>query len=338
MKNIKPMFSVIIPIYKVEQYLHQCIDSIIKQNYEDYELILVDDGSPDNCPQICDEYAKKYNKIKVIHKENGGLVSARKAGCKVANGQYILNVDGDDWVDQDYFLKLHNIIKENSPDIIQFKYKLCYGNKQKKIILPYKNGFYSKNEIKKYIYPILIESKKGQYFPPTVWTKAIKRELYTQFQLTVDERISIDEDFACTKPIIYAANNLYMMDEYLYNYRQNEQSMTRNRTPFNLEAPQLIAKHFESTIIMDDDMKMQVYRNLVHNLFNAIISQFNRTDNMKITDIKNSLKNPYNRMAVVKCKYHYKYFKGNIAKFILKHKSIFLLKLVYIFRNNGDKI
>lgn len=156
--------------------------------------------------------------------------------------------------------------------------------------------------------------------------------------MTVDERISIDEDFACTKPIIYAANNLYMMDEYLYNYRQNEQSMTRNRTPFNLEAPQLIAKHFESTIIMDDDMKMQVYRNLVHNLFNAIISQFNRTDNMKITDIKNSLKNTYNRMAVVKCKYHYKYFKGNIAKFILKHKSIFLLKLVYIFRNNGDKI
>ena len=81
-------FSIIVPIYKVEKYLCQCIDSILAQDYTDYELLLVDDGSPDTCPTICDEYAKKDNRIKVVHKPNGGLVSARKAGSEIAQGEW----------------------------------------------------------------------------------------------------------------------------------------------------------------------------------------------------------------------------------------------------------
>ena len=92
------VFSIIVPIYKVEPYVHKCIDSIVDQSYEDFELILVDDGSPDNCPKICDEYADKDKRIHVIHKKNGGLVSARNAGLKAATGEYVLYVDGDDWL------------------------------------------------------------------------------------------------------------------------------------------------------------------------------------------------------------------------------------------------
>lgn len=83
------MFSVIVPIYKVEKYLSQCIESILNQSYKDFELILVDDGSPDGCSSICDEYKKRDNRVKVVHKKNGGLVSARKAGLKIAQGEYI---------------------------------------------------------------------------------------------------------------------------------------------------------------------------------------------------------------------------------------------------------
>ena len=90
-------FSIIIPCYKVEQYLHQCVDSVLAQTFDDYEVILVDDGSPDGSPAICDEYSKKSNKVKVIHKLNGGLSDARNVGLKEASGDYIVFLDSDDW-------------------------------------------------------------------------------------------------------------------------------------------------------------------------------------------------------------------------------------------------
>ncbi len=94
--------SVIVPIYRIEKYLPECIDSLLDQSFLNFELLLVDDGSPDNCPKICDDYAEKDSRVKVIHKENGGLLSARKAGLKNAKGKYIAFVDGDDWVDKFY--------------------------------------------------------------------------------------------------------------------------------------------------------------------------------------------------------------------------------------------
>ncbi len=92
-----PLVSVIIPVYKVEKYLSQCVDSIINQHLDDIEVILVDDGSPDNSPEICDDYAEKYDYIRVIHKENGGLSSARNTGIKSANGKFLMFMDSDDW-------------------------------------------------------------------------------------------------------------------------------------------------------------------------------------------------------------------------------------------------
>ena len=99
---MKRRYSIIVPIYKIEQYITQCIESIIHQTYKNIEIILVDDGSDDNCPVICDEYALKDDRIKVIHKENGGLVSARKAGALEATGDYICCVDGDDYIAENY--------------------------------------------------------------------------------------------------------------------------------------------------------------------------------------------------------------------------------------------
>ena len=111
-------FSVIIPIYKVEQYLRQCVDSVLAQTYTDVEIILVDDGSPDSCPAICDEYAKKDSRIKVIHKPNGGLSDARNAGLDMAQGEYVLFLDSDDWWDdKDALRKTDASLKESGADI-----------------------------------------------------------------------------------------------------------------------------------------------------------------------------------------------------------------------------
>ena len=111
--------SVIIPVYNVEKYLHQCIDSVLRQTYNDYEVILVDDGTPDNSGKICDEYAKKDIRITVIHKTNGGISSARNAGLDIATGDYIMFVDSDDYLcDDNCFQKLFNKINENKYDFV----------------------------------------------------------------------------------------------------------------------------------------------------------------------------------------------------------------------------
>ena len=101
------MISIIVPIYNVEKYLPQCLDSLISQTYRDIEIILVDDGSPDKCPEICDAYAKKDARIKVVHQINGGVSSARNTGLKASRGEYIGFVDPDDWLDRDYLKKLY---------------------------------------------------------------------------------------------------------------------------------------------------------------------------------------------------------------------------------------
>lgn len=112
-----PVISIIVPVYKVEKYLDRCIQSILNQTFIDYELILIDDGSPDCCPQMCDDWAKRDERIVVIHKENGGLSSARNAGLAIARGKYVGFVDSDDWVDPKLFYYLYDLIVKTSSEI-----------------------------------------------------------------------------------------------------------------------------------------------------------------------------------------------------------------------------
>lgn len=112
------MISVIVPVYKVEKYLYKCVQSILLQTYDDYELILVDDGSPDQCPQICDNYAKQYNHVHVIHKKNGGLSDARNAGTKIAKGDFVTYIDSDDFVSEDYLMTLVSLQQKYNADIV----------------------------------------------------------------------------------------------------------------------------------------------------------------------------------------------------------------------------
>ena len=108
---MEPLISVIVPVYKVETYLHQCVDSILNQTYRNLEVILVDDGSPDGCPGICDEYAAMDNRVKVIHKKNGGLSDARNVGLRIMTGEYVTFVDSDDWIETNHISSLYEGIR-----------------------------------------------------------------------------------------------------------------------------------------------------------------------------------------------------------------------------------
>ena len=111
------LVSVVVPVYKVERYLDKCIGSIVKQTYTNLEIILVDDGSPDNCPQMCDEWAKKDARIRVIHKENGGLSDARNAALDICTGTYVVFVDSDDYVHPEYVSYLYEMIVQHNADL-----------------------------------------------------------------------------------------------------------------------------------------------------------------------------------------------------------------------------
>ena len=125
----KELISIIIPVYNVQQYLSRCIDSVLRQTYPHFELILVNDGSPDESPQICDDYAKRDGRIKVIHKTNGGLSSARNAGLDIALGAYITFVDSDDWIHEQYLEKLFSMITSHNADIAVANFIMVYDDK-----------------------------------------------------------------------------------------------------------------------------------------------------------------------------------------------------------------
>ena len=128
------MISVIVPIYKVEEYIDKCIESIANQTFNNLEIILVDDGSPDKCPQTCDELVNTDNRIVVIHKPNGGLSDARNAGCQVATGEFISFIDSDDYISNDYFEALLNVLESENSDIIECNLVKFYDNHRFEII------------------------------------------------------------------------------------------------------------------------------------------------------------------------------------------------------------
>lgn len=323
-----PLFSVIVPIFKVEKYLNQCIDSILGQSYSDFELILVDDGSPDRCPEICDSYAANDSRIRVLHKENGGLVSARKAGAKISTGKYIVCVDGDDWVRNDYIEIFAKAIKEFETDIVICGYNNAYPKKNKPNKIRFPSGFYSRSDIVEHIFPTLIQSNVASYFPPSLWAKAFRKELYQNAQYLVDDRVKIGEDGACTIPCLYHAQSIYITHEHSYFYRQNPDAMTKDRHAFAWHGPELIYQHLKSQIGIDEnDFQIQIARKTVHDLFQVVVSQFYRKERYAsiIDDIKKHLKSPIYQTALLESSFLG--VKARCMHFALKHQFFFLLLL-----------
>ena len=276
-------YSIIVPIYKIEHYLRDCIESILHQTYSNYELILVDDGSPDACPQICDEYASKNSMIKVVHKKNGGLVSARKAGLAVAAGDYAVCLDGDDFLHKDCLSKVDEVIDKYHPNVVCFGYSIFSeeGEVLNPVYCPY-YGYYSRNEIEKNIFPRFLHTRSEKRFPPVVWSKVFEMNLYRKYQNKVDTEICMGEDGACTYPLISNCNSMFIMEDCLYYYRQIQTSMTKVRKPLDWDNYDKIFALYEREIDIDRyKLRKQIYRVMTHNLFNLCKSQFYSGENYK---------------------------------------------------------
>ncbi len=324
------LFSIIVPVYKVEKYLKCCVESILTQSYTDFEVILVDDGSPDNCPKMCDEYAEKDKRVKVVHKQNGGLVSARKAGLKASSGEYIVNIDGDDCIKEDYLKEFANAIAKHNADIVCVGFVEHFeGIEKENKDFNGLEGFYDRERIEKEIFPILLESKSGVSFSSTICMKAFRKAIYEPVQLSVDDAIVMGEDYACVKPCIYKANSIYVSSKCLYSYRYNPKSITKNKKAFDMYGVEKRINVIKSHIDLDKfDFREQSYRLTTHSLFNAVCSQFYRKEKYSVIkkDIITALKTPMYEKAIKCCKTNNNKLK--LAKFLLKHKLMFLIKLV----------
>ncbi len=260
----QPLISIIVPIYHIDRYIGICIESLINQTYRNIEIILVDDGSPDRAPEICDLYAKKDSRIKVIHKPNGGLVSARKSGLDVAKGEYVGYVDGDDWIDSCFYEILVNTIIEYDSDIVIAGMSRDLFSTSSKITSRIPAGNYSGERLIKLKQNMFIYEKFSCIGITTyVWNKLFKREMLYRYQMAVDNDISIGEDAAVTYPYIMACNRVSIIDNCDYHYRQREDSMLKIITAYTKEVIGLKKLYLHLMIAADGYSKNYNYKNQI---------------------------------------------------------------------------
>lgn len=266
-----PKVSVIVPIYKVEKYLRTGVESILAQTYKDYEIILVDDGSPDSCGQICDEYAEKYENIRVVHKENGGLSSARNAGLDVAKGKYVYFFDPDDRISPLLLEKCVERIENDGSDAVRFGY-YCTGDWEEfKVGITANNSFEICDTGENKHRFIVDKIFKNSYF--SAWGYLYSGEIIKKNALRfADNNKIFAEDMYFICQFVLYANKISFMDEMLYYYYIREDSiMGKIKDNIKLKEISLLSETLFNQV--NDEYIRENYE-VIHHLI--ILNQINR--------------------------------------------------------------
>ncbi len=318
------LFSVIVPIYKIEKYLSRCIESLLAQSFTDFEVILVDDGSPDNCPTICDDYAAKDKRIKVIHKENGGLVSARQEGIKVALGDYIFHLDGDDALCDNALESAYEIISEYHPDIVSFSYKPCVGDQVGEAVHDLaREGLYDKALMQEKIYPHLLSDKNMNHIFYFSWGKAIRREIAVKHQLNVNPKISLGEDLSCAVPCYLDAKTVYMSKKAVYLYTIRNDSITNDfKTSQITQIADVVEGLRKLEVKKPDDFEAQISRYSCFMCFAVLALAAEGNHFSSVKTIKELIKNSLHREEIKKAEFQNITIKSRITIFLMKKQCI----------------
>ena len=312
--------SIIVPIFQVEKYLGECIESLINQSYKNLEIILVDDGAQDNCPFICNKWSKKDSRIKVIHKKNGGLSDARNAGLDIATGDYIIFVDSDDYVNKRFIEKLLRTAVKNNVMIVQCGYLQVTDSGEILKKVTHGNSYFLNSK------KMITELKTDNCIENTVvWNKIYKRELFKEIRFPYGK---INEDEYTTYKLLDLAKNIYIINEPLYYYRYNHNSIMGKK--FNLKRLDIIDGLKERIdYFKDKDMDLyyasiELFILNIMNIYKEVEENFKDRD-----DILNDLKADFNNyLKLINLKRLSTKNKIKIILFKIKPELYFYLKKI----------
>lgn len=247
--------SIIVPIYNVEKYLDRCMQSLLNQTLKDIEIIMVDDGSPDNCPKMCDEYAKKDGRIKVIHKQNGGLGYARNSGLDIATGEYVAFVDSDDFVDNKMFETMYKKADKEKSDVVYCNHYIYYSNTGK-VTEPSRpfikdvtfRGSDVVNEVLKNMIASSPEEQSDRKYYMSVWRGIFKRNIVHDIRF-VSEKEFLSEDILYQVNVLRRVSSVTITNERLYYYRENENSLTHKYRKDRIPKSITLYEHLKGMLV-----------------------------------------------------------------------------------------
>lgn len=308
-KQSEPLISIIIPVYKVERYIHKCIDSVLNQSYHNIEIILVDDGSPDKCPEICDQYAINDCRVKVIHLANSGQSAARNIALDIIKGNYVCFIDSDDYVSEDFIYKLYRRIIEDNSDIVMCDYFSVdlYGNELEKKDFTenktiYEDEFWQMELTHYYMHCVAL------------WNKMFKRNLWSSLRLKVGKYA--EDNFAMIH-YIPAAKRISVLNEKLYFYIQRKDSAVHNYSIKNLDR---VEADFERCEYFATKSMLDNIKNTLLGTVSLLVNAYSKLD-LSI----DSNKKRYNEL-----RNQYKHIYRNAFNSIELNKRWFYCTLYYV--------
>ena len=321
--------SVIVPVYKVEAYLDECVNSIVNQTYKNLEIILVDDGSPDNCPKMCDEWSKKDSRIKVIHKKNGGLSDARNAGIDVSTGDYISFIDSDDYIEKNMYEIAITTMKEESAQIFICGRYYLYG--EKKEIQQQQNVKVIMDNVE-----ALDKMNTFCYYDVAAWDKVYKKSLFDGIRYPVGK---LSEDWFTTYKVIDRATKVVYDSAPLYVYRQRANSITHSgNKKINEDCIDASKEVFDYIANKYPQIKLNALTSYVYasiGVYNNYVS-YRGGQKQKIKSLRNDIKENYK--VVIKNKDLTKSRKIQLFMLVkLGFIYIFLIKIFKKYKSNKAK-
>lgn len=351
MENIikQPCVSIIVPVYNIEEYLQQCIESLVSQTYENLQIILVDDGSTDQSGKLCDQFAKADERIVVLHKKNGGLTSVRKAGIETALGEYVMVVDGDDWLDANTIEQCVTVAIENQSDCVMFGYIREYGDNSIENPL-FENDFvYNYKESKEKVFRRLIGPIGTELNHPekldnfgTICMKLYKYEIIKKGKFVSEREIGTNEDTVFNIYALKYCNSIAYINKCFYHYRKtNQQSITMKYKPDLCDKWDKMYKEFYHCIKHDgmpEPYYKAFYNRIACGMIGLGLNEVLAKDSLlsikkRIAKIlkKKIYQKAFWRMEITFCPIHWKIF-FILCRFRCSLLLVFLLRIMNLLR------